>query len=143
MRIYTDFNLEFYTEVQTPAFLVRAMGNDAWSARHRKLSAALAETVSDFGLVSFVPLAIQVCLLCMFGGKRGVFWDLWQQPAVPGAGRSRLPLPAADLPDGALEHIGWTPGVRCAAAALRSSASCHLDCHAVDPVFAPEYYQVI
>ncbi len=39
--------------------LVDAMGQSAFGRRHRALSAALAETVEDFGLVRFTPLAIE------------------------------------------------------------------------------------
>ena len=40
--------------------LVDAMGQSPFGQRHRKLSAGLAETVEDFGLVHFTPLAIEV-----------------------------------------------------------------------------------
>ena len=39
--------------------LVDAMGQSPFGQRHRKLSAGLAETVEDFGLVEFTPLAIE------------------------------------------------------------------------------------
>ena len=39
--------------------LVEAMEQSAFGRRHRKLSAGLAETVEDFGLVRFTPLAIE------------------------------------------------------------------------------------
>ncbi|KIZ05766.1 hypothetical protein MNEG_2189 [Monoraphidium neglectum] len=55
-----DFSLDFYTEVQDLSYLVRGMGNDRFGAKHRKLSRELCELVQDFGLVSFLPLAIEV-----------------------------------------------------------------------------------
>ncbi|GBF89287.1 GPN-loop GTPase [Raphidocelis subcapitata] len=54
-----DFSLDYYTEVQDLSYLVGSMGNDAFSARHRRLSSELCELVSDFGLLSFLPLAIE------------------------------------------------------------------------------------
>uniref|UniRef100_A0A7S0RHC1 GPN-loop GTPase 2 n=1 Tax=Chlamydomonas leiostraca TaxID=1034604 RepID=A0A7S0RHC1_9CHLO len=54
-----DFSLDFYTEVQDLSYLVRAMGTSPFSTRFRKLSSALCEVVQDYGLVSFMPLAIQ------------------------------------------------------------------------------------
>jgi len=42
--------------------LVEAMGQSAFGRRHRKLSAGLAETVEDFGLVRFTTLAIEARL---------------------------------------------------------------------------------
>jgi len=39
--------------------LVDTMGQSAFGRRHRALSAALAETVEDYGLVRFTPLAIE------------------------------------------------------------------------------------
>ncbi|KAK9844007.1 hypothetical protein WJX81_001766 [Elliptochloris bilobata] len=53
------FNLDFYTEVGDLSRLVEAMGQSTFGRRHRKLSAGLAETVEDFGLVRFTPLAIE------------------------------------------------------------------------------------
>ncbi|KAG2483316.1 hypothetical protein HYH03_017817 [Edaphochlamys debaryana] len=54
-----DFNLEYYTEVQDLGFLVAAMGGKPFSNRFRKLSLGLCEVVEEYGLVSFMPLAIQ------------------------------------------------------------------------------------
>lgn len=59
-RRSSDFNLDFYTEVHDLSYLVDAMGGSRFSSRFRKLTAGLCEAVQDFGLVSFVPLAIQV-----------------------------------------------------------------------------------
>lgn len=56
----TDFNLDFYTEVQDLSHLVRRMGDSHFSKKFHKLSSALCEVVEDYGLVSFVPLAIEV-----------------------------------------------------------------------------------
>lgn len=53
------FNLDFYTEATDLSHLVDAMGSDRFSQRYRKLSAGLCEVVEDFGLVRFLPLAIE------------------------------------------------------------------------------------
>ena len=39
--------------------LIKSMGDDPFAKRYRKLSAALADVIEDFGLVSFQPLAIE------------------------------------------------------------------------------------
>eukprot|EP00899_Mesostigma_viride_P010331 jgi/Mesvir1/1929/Mv22955-RA.1 len=54
------FNLDFYTDVLDLQYLVeREAQNSAFSAKYRKLSAALCEVVQDFGLVNFCTLNIQ------------------------------------------------------------------------------------
>ncbi|MEW5315685.1 MAG: hypothetical protein WDW38_007095 [Sanguina aurantia] len=53
------FNLDYFTEVQDMSHLMATMGDDMFSKRFRKLTRGLCECVEDFGLVSFVPLAIQ------------------------------------------------------------------------------------
>ncbi|KAG2435326.1 hypothetical protein HXX76_007401 [Chlamydomonas incerta] len=54
-----DFNLDFYTEVQDLGYLVAAMGGKPFSNKFKKLSLGLCEVVEEYGLVTFVPLAIQ------------------------------------------------------------------------------------
>ncbi|GAX82581.1 hypothetical protein CEUSTIGMA_g10007.t1 [Chlamydomonas eustigma] len=54
-----DFNLDFYTEVQDLSYLTHRMGFGPFSKRYRKLSEGLCRVVEDFGLVKYVPLAIQ------------------------------------------------------------------------------------
>mmetsp|Transcript_31873 Transcript_31873/g.90534 ORF Transcript_31873/g.90534 Transcript_31873/m.90534 type:complete len:298 (-) Transcript_31873:42-935(-) len=55
--------LEFFTEVQDLSYLVDQMvatsTSSAFAMRHKKLTAAICEVVEDFGLVHFMPLAIE------------------------------------------------------------------------------------
>jgi GTPase SAR1 family protein len=53
------FNLEYYTEVMDLEYLVEHIGNDPKMAKYKKLTAGLCEIIEDFGLVRFVPLAIE------------------------------------------------------------------------------------
>lgn len=46
-------------QVQDLSRLIESMGEDPFAKRYRKLSAALADVIEDFGLVSFQPLAIE------------------------------------------------------------------------------------
>ena len=46
-------------QVQDLSRLIDAMGEDPFAKRYRKLSAALADVIEDFGLVSFQPLSIE------------------------------------------------------------------------------------
>jgi len=46
-------------QVQDLSRLIDAMGEDPFAKRYRKLSAALADVIEDFGLVSLQPLAIE------------------------------------------------------------------------------------
>ena len=46
-------------QVQDLSRLIEAMGQDPFAKRHRKLSAAVADIIEDFGLVAFQPLAIE------------------------------------------------------------------------------------
>ncbi|KAG2446787.1 hypothetical protein HYH02_008347 [Chlamydomonas schloesseri] len=54
-----DFNLDFYTEVQDLGYLVAAMGGKPFSNKFKKLSVGLCDVVEEYGLVTFVPFAIQ------------------------------------------------------------------------------------
>ncbi|GLC33726.1 hypothetical protein PLESTB_000109000 [Pleodorina starrii] len=54
-----DFNLDFYTQVQDLGFLVHAMGDKPFSQKFRKLSQGLCEVIEEYGLVSFIPFAVQ------------------------------------------------------------------------------------
>ncbi len=52
-----------FTQVQDLGFLVEQMSaaapSGAFAKRHKKLTAAICEVVEDFGLVHFMPLAIE------------------------------------------------------------------------------------
>lgn len=54
-----SFGLDFYCEVQDLRYLVDGMGDSRFSRRFQKLSRGLCEVVEDFGLLSFLPLAIE------------------------------------------------------------------------------------
>ena len=57
-----DFNLEFYTEVQDLSFLfphIEAEQKTVLGKRYARLTEAIADLVSDFGLVSFEVLAVE------------------------------------------------------------------------------------
>jgi len=52
------FDLEFYADLRDLDALVKNMGDDKWSERHRRLGAAVAEMVQDFSMVSFSVLSV-------------------------------------------------------------------------------------
>lgn len=52
------FNLEFYTEVLDLQYLLEALDETPWLAKHAKLNAALVGMVEDYSLVSFQPLDV-------------------------------------------------------------------------------------
>jgi GPN-loop GTPase len=54
----TDFNLEFYTEVQDLSYLENALSST--SPRYTALNMAICELIEDFGLVGFETLAVEV-----------------------------------------------------------------------------------
>jgi hypothetical protein len=56
--IKTDFNLDFYTEVQDLSHLENALSSA--SPRYRALNMAICELVEDFSLVGFETLAVEV-----------------------------------------------------------------------------------
>lgn len=55
------FNLEFYTQVQDLSYLLERMkiDEDPFSKKFKKLNGLLCDLVSQFGLVSFLTLAIE------------------------------------------------------------------------------------
>ena len=50
------FSLEFYSELQDP---LRLLQEDKFTSKFSKLNEALYELISDFGLIKFIPLAIE------------------------------------------------------------------------------------
>ena len=56
----TDFNLDFYTEVQDLSYLETALSSA--SSRYSALNMAICELIEDFGLVGFETLAVEVSL---------------------------------------------------------------------------------
>jgi GPN-loop GTPase len=57
-RLKTDFNLDYYTEVQDLSYLENALSSA--SPRYRALNMAICELVEDFSLVGFETLAVEV-----------------------------------------------------------------------------------
>jgi len=53
-----QMDLDFYTQVQDLRYLLAHIPQDPWFSRFRALNDAIAETVMDFSLVSFLPLDI-------------------------------------------------------------------------------------
>ena len=58
IRDNTDFNLDFYTEVQDLSHLENALSSA--SPRYSALNMAICELIEDFGLVGFETLAVEV-----------------------------------------------------------------------------------
>ena len=56
----TDFNLEFYTEVQDLSYLENALSSS--TPRFAALNMAITSLIEDYGLVGFETLAVEVCL---------------------------------------------------------------------------------
>lgn len=52
--------MSFYLEAANLNMLVDSMSGRAFSAKYRQLSEGLLDVVEGFGLVAFVPLAIEV-----------------------------------------------------------------------------------
>lgn len=61
------FGLEYYTEVLDLSYLLDSLQQDPFTARYKKLNAALVSLVEDYSLVSFLPLSIKHkhTLLCL------------------------------------------------------------------------------
>ena len=55
----SDFNLDFYTEVQDLSHLENALS--AAAPRYAALNMAICSLIEDFGLVGFETLAVEVC----------------------------------------------------------------------------------
>ena len=54
----SDFNLDFYTEVQDLSYLENSLSQS--SPRYRALNMAICSLIEDFGLVGFETLAVEV-----------------------------------------------------------------------------------
>lgn len=63
---FTAFNLDFYTEVMDLTYLLDHLAADPFFKKFRHLNEKLAEVIQDYGLVSFVPLNVQVPLPAAF-----------------------------------------------------------------------------
>ena len=55
----TDFNLDFYTEVQDLKYLETSLNTG--SSRYASLNMAICQLIEDFSLVGFETLAVEVC----------------------------------------------------------------------------------
>ena len=56
------FNLDFYTDVMDLTYLLDHLAADPFFRKFLKLNEKLAGVIQDYGLVSFVPLNVQVRL---------------------------------------------------------------------------------
>lgn len=63
---FKAFNLDFYTEVMDLSYLVEHLASDPFFKKFHHLNEKLAEVIQDYGLVSFVPLNVQVSALFLF-----------------------------------------------------------------------------
>ena len=54
----TDFNLDFYTEVQDLSYLENALSST--TPRYKALNMAICSLIEDYGLVGFETLAVEV-----------------------------------------------------------------------------------
>lgn len=53
----TSFNLDYFTEVLDLSYLVDTLKEDVSTRRYHDLTAALADTIESYSLVSFVPIS--------------------------------------------------------------------------------------
>ena len=53
------FNLDFYTDVLDLSYLVDTLDSDRFMAKFKKLNKKICDVVSDYSLLSFIPLNIQ------------------------------------------------------------------------------------
>lgn len=53
------FGLDYYADVMDLDYLVEHIDSDPKMAKYKKLTASLCEVIEDFGLVRFLPLAIE------------------------------------------------------------------------------------
>ncbi|EZA57731.1 hypothetical protein DMN91_003300 [Ooceraea biroi] len=61
MKKYSEhlpFNIDFYTEVLDLKYLLEQLDDDPFTARYKKLNAALVSIIENYSLVSFIPLDI-------------------------------------------------------------------------------------
>ncbi|XP_032672657.1 GPN-loop GTPase 2 [Odontomachus brunneus] len=52
------FNIDFYTEVLDLNYLLEKLDEDPFTAKYKKLNAALVSIIEDYSLVSFIPLDV-------------------------------------------------------------------------------------
>nr|SYV98053.1 GPN-loop GTPase 2 [Gerris buenoi] len=53
------FSLEYYTEVLDLNYILDCLSDDPFTARYKKLNAAVVSLVEDYGIVSFLPLDVK------------------------------------------------------------------------------------
>lgn len=53
-----DFNLDFYTDVLDLKYLLEKLDEDPFTAKYKKLNAALVELIEMYSIVSFLPLDV-------------------------------------------------------------------------------------
>ncbi|XP_014482167.1 PREDICTED: GPN-loop GTPase 2 [Dinoponera quadriceps] len=61
MKKFSDclaFNIDFYTEVLDLNYLLEKLNEDPFTAKYKKLNAALVSIIEDYSLVSFIPLDV-------------------------------------------------------------------------------------
>ena len=54
-----DMGLDFYTEVMDLDYLLDYLGNTPVTKKYQKLNKAMAEVVTDYSLVSFLPVSVE------------------------------------------------------------------------------------
>jgi len=54
-----DFNIDFYTEVMDLEYLLDRMSDDPFTAKFKKLNAAMSELVTNYSLVHFLPCSVK------------------------------------------------------------------------------------
>jgi len=54
-----DFNIDFYTEVMDLDYLLDRISDDPFTAKFKKLNAAMSELVTNYSLVHFVPCSVK------------------------------------------------------------------------------------
>ncbi|XP_012537753.2 GPN-loop GTPase 2 [Monomorium pharaonis] len=61
MKKFSDrlaFNVDFYTEVLDLKYLLEQLDENPFTAKYKKLNAALVSIIEDYSLVSFIPLDV-------------------------------------------------------------------------------------
>ena len=54
-----DFNIDYYTEVMDLDYLLDRISDDPFTAKFKKLNAAMSELVTNYSLVHFVPCSVK------------------------------------------------------------------------------------
>jgi len=54
-----DFNIDFYTEVMDLEYLLDRISDDPFTAKFKKLNAAMSELITNYSLVNFVPGSVK------------------------------------------------------------------------------------